>query len=37
MKQPFVSDERMQIITGRIAVIFLSLTQTAILGIILYR
>lgn len=37
MKQPFVTDERMQIITGRIAVIFLSLTQTAILGIILYR
>ena len=37
MKQPFVSDERMQTITGRIAVIFLSLTQTAILGIILYR
>ncbi len=37
MKQPFVSDERMQVITGRIAVIFLSLTQTAILGIILYR
>ena len=37
MKQPFVSDERMQIITGRIAVIFLSLTQVAILGIILYR
>jgi apolipoprotein N-acyltransferase len=37
MKQSFVSDERMQIITGRIAVVFLSLTQTAILGIILYR
>lgn len=37
MKQPFVTDERMQIVTGRIAVIFLSLTQTAILGIILYR
>ncbi|MEN8171627.1 MAG: hypothetical protein ABFS03_01970 [Chloroflexota bacterium] len=38
MKQPpFVSDERMQILTGRIAVIFLGLTQTALLWIILYR
>ncbi|MEJ2749877.1 MAG: hypothetical protein P8183_18505 [Anaerolineae bacterium] len=37
MKQPFVTDERMQLVTGRIAVIFLGLTQTAILGIILYR
>ena len=33
----FISDERMQIVTGKIAVIFLALTQTAILGIILYR
>lgn len=37
MKQPFVTDERMQVITGRIAVIFLGLTQVAISGIILYR
>ena len=37
MKQPFITDERMQIITGRIAVVFLGLTQTALLGIILYR
>jgi hypothetical protein len=37
MKIPFEADERMQIITGRIAVIFLTLTQTALLGIILFR
>ena len=33
----FISDERTQIVTGKIAVIFLGLTQTALLGIILYR
>ncbi|MBI9045121.1 MAG: hypothetical protein JEZ06_11590 [Anaerolineaceae bacterium] len=37
MKAPIISDERMQIISGRIAAIFLGLTQTALLGIILYR
>jgi hypothetical protein len=37
MNNYFVSDERMQIISGKIAMIFLGLTQTALLGIILYR
>jgi hypothetical protein len=37
MKNLFISDERTQIVTGKIAVIFLGLTQTALLGIILYR
>lgn len=37
MKQSFVSDERMQVLSGKIAMIFLSLTQVGILGIILYR
>ena len=37
IKPIFVSDERMQIIAGRIAFIVLGLTQTAMLGIILYR
>ena len=37
MNNAFVADERMQILTGRIATIFLSLTQVALLGIILYR
>jgi hypothetical protein len=37
MKNLFISDERTQIVTGKIAAIFLGLTQTALLGIILYR
>jgi hypothetical protein len=37
MNNYFVADERMQIISGKIAMIFLGLTQTALLGIILYR
>ena len=37
MKERLLPDERMQILTGRIAVICLSLTQLALLGIILYR
>ncbi len=37
MKIQLLTDERMQIITGRIAVICLSLTQLALLSIILYR
>jgi len=37
IKPIFVSDERMQIIAARIAFIVLGLTQTAMLGIILYR
>ncbi len=37
MNNYFVSDERMQIISGKIAMIFLGLTQTALLGITLYR
>ncbi len=37
MKAPFVSDERMQVLSGRIAVIFLTLTQVGILSVILRR
>jgi hypothetical protein len=37
MNKLFISDERMQIISGRIAVIFLVLTQTALLASIIYR
>ncbi len=37
MKSTILTDERMQIVTGRIATIFLGLTQTALLGVILFR
>ena len=37
MNNYFVADERMQTSSGKIAMIFLGLTQTALLGIILYR